>query len=138
LAFTPWTTLDDYIEMLEFVECEGLTDCIDPIQYAVRLLIPPGSALLSSSAIHPYLGALASETLSYSWRHPDARMDALHKKVAALVGQSVAEGAEDYLTFLRIKELALSVRDDRPAARVAQASPAFSRKAPRLTEPWFC
>src|SRR5206468_6829843 len=47
LAFTPWTTLDDYIEMLEFVESEGLTECIDLIQYAVRLLIPPGSALLS-------------------------------------------------------------------------------------------
>lgn len=138
LAFTPWTTLDDYIEMLGFVESEGLTECIDLIQYAVRLLIPPGSALLSRSAIHPYLGALAPETLSYSWRHPDARMDALHERVTVLVGQSVAEGAEDYLTFLRIKELALAVRDDRPAARVAQAPQAFSRKAPRLTEPWFC
>jgi len=41
VAFTPWTTLDDYIQMLNFVEEEDLIDHIDPVQYTIRLLIPP-------------------------------------------------------------------------------------------------
>ncbi|MEK7276070.1 MAG: CUAEP/CCAEP-tail radical SAM protein, partial [Chloroflexota bacterium] len=43
VAFTPWTTLVDYCDVLEFVEANGLIDHVDPVQYAIRLLIPPHS-----------------------------------------------------------------------------------------------
>src|SRR5437870_3131587 len=46
VAFTPWTTLADYFDMLDFVEAEGLIDHVDPVQYSIRLLVPPGSALV--------------------------------------------------------------------------------------------
>src|SRR5262245_57714024 len=58
VAFTPWTTLEDYRELLEFVETQGLVDAIDPVQFSIRLLVPPGSLLLESGALRPYLGAL--------------------------------------------------------------------------------
>src|SRR5262249_1316336 len=47
VAFPPWTTLDDYREMLDFVQREGLIDHVDPVQYSIRLLVPPGSLLLA-------------------------------------------------------------------------------------------
>lgn len=39
-------TLDDYLEMLRFVETQGLIRHVDPVQYSIRLLIPPDSAIL--------------------------------------------------------------------------------------------
>ncbi len=37
VAFTPWTTLEDYLELIDFVEARQLFDCIDPVHYAIRL-----------------------------------------------------------------------------------------------------
>lgn len=33
VAFTPWTTLEDYLDVLEFVEAEGLIDHVDAVQW---------------------------------------------------------------------------------------------------------
>jgi hypothetical protein len=60
VAFTPWTTLEDYLDVLEFVEAEGLIDHVDAVQYAIRLLVPPGSALLTRPAVRPFLGSRPS------------------------------------------------------------------------------
>ncbi|PYN17635.1 MAG: radical SAM protein, partial [Candidatus Rokuibacteriota bacterium] len=46
VAFTPWTTLAGYRAWLDFIATEGLVDATDPVQYALRLLVPPGSWLL--------------------------------------------------------------------------------------------
>src|SRR5207244_5650634 len=46
VPFTPWTTLDDYRELLDVVEAHALIDAIDSVQYSIRLLVPPGSLLL--------------------------------------------------------------------------------------------
>src|SRR5713226_9068149 len=51
VPFTPWTTLDDYREMLDFVERETLVDAVVPVQYSIRLLVPPGSLLAGSDAM---------------------------------------------------------------------------------------
>ena len=53
----------DYRELLDFVEAEGLSTHVDPVQFSVRLLVPPGSLLLESPAMRPYLGALVAERL---------------------------------------------------------------------------
>ena len=49
VAFTPWTSLDDYLYMLDMVEAHDLIDATDPVQLSIRLLVPPGSALLAKS-----------------------------------------------------------------------------------------
>src|SRR5207247_2595769 len=36
VPFTPWTTLDDYRELLHFVEAHALIDAIDPVQFSIR------------------------------------------------------------------------------------------------------
>ena len=60
VAFTPWTTLDDYLELCRFIRAHELEDEVDPVQLSLRLLVPPGSLLLtapdSEPNIAPYSG----------------------------------------------------------------------------------
>jgi radical SAM superfamily enzyme YgiQ (UPF0313 family) len=133
VAFTPWTTLADYLEVLEFVAEHDLIDHVDPVQFSIRLLVPPGSYLLDRPAMKPHLGPLDQASFSYRWTHPDPRMDQLHKEVSALVEKDTQAGEDPSATFYRIWALA--------GGRVADGSAALPRdrlRAPRLSEPWFC
>jgi radical SAM superfamily enzyme YgiQ (UPF0313 family) len=138
VAFTPWTTLDDYRAMLDFIEAEDLVDAVDPVQYSLRLLVPPGSLLESYPAMRLHLGPLVERAFSHAWSHPDPRMDALQAEVARLVAAAAESHADDAETFERVRTLA-----DRAAGaatpRVRGAPIHLDRvRPPRLTEPWFC
>jgi radical SAM superfamily enzyme YgiQ (UPF0313 family) len=138
VSFTPWTTLDDYLDVFEVVEREELIDHVDPVQYAIRLLIPSGSLLLERPAVQPFLGPLDQAAFSYQWTHPDPRMDELHQAVTQLVEAAAKADEDPSLTFQRVRALADAIRDGRqPAAVACHLSPRRSRP-PRLTEPWFC
>jgi len=138
VAFTPWTTLDDYLDMLEFIAAEGLVDHVDPVQYAIRLLVPPGSMLLDRPGIQPYLDSLDQAAFTYRWIHPDSRMDDLQRTVSAVV-EEAARGDEDpAITFERVRALAYTAHGERRPARVFAALPGDRSRPPRLTEPWFC
>lgn len=138
VSFTPWTTIDDYIDVLEFVESEDLIDHVDPVQYGIRLLVPPGSLLLSNPDNESWLGRLVQESFSYEWKHPDPRMDDLHMQVSALVERAAGSNEDAVETFFKIRELAYSSRgDDRPAADSRSINP-LRLRPPRLTEAWFC
>ena len=134
VPFTPWTTLDDYLEMLQFVDTHRLVYHVDPVQYAVRLLIPPGSYLLNRPETKTLSLTLDEASFSYTWAHPDARMDELHKTVNTLVENDARSGADTLETFYRIWALAADMQ--------GQPSPKQSRgvhqPAPRMTEAWFC
>jgi radical SAM superfamily enzyme YgiQ (UPF0313 family) len=137
VPFTPWAGLDDYREMLDFVEAEGLVDHVDPVQYSLRLLVPPGSLLARSPAMQPYLGPLVGRDFSYAWAHPDPRMDRLQAEVAALVAEAAARGEDAATTFYRVRaraEAAAGAAPSTPPAPPAAARP----RPPRLTESWFC
>jgi radical SAM superfamily enzyme YgiQ (UPF0313 family) len=138
VSFTPWTTLDSYIDVLEFVEAENLIDHVDPVQYTIRLLVPPGSLLLFHPALQPHLEDLTPGLFTYRWRHPDPRMDRLHQEVTGLVEKSLERGEDSFLTFLRVKELTLALRDDRQPEEVLLECPSSRVMPPRLTESWFC
>jgi radical SAM superfamily enzyme YgiQ (UPF0313 family) len=136
LPFTPWATLDDYIELLEFVAAEGLVYHVDPVQYGIRLLVPPGSTLLGRPAMRPFLGPRDPAALTYTWIHSDPRMDELQGQVMAIVERAARGGEETQATFRQVFEAA-----HRAAGR--PAPPPLPRLAPgprppRLSEPWFC
>ena len=57
---------------------------MDPVQYAIRLLVPPGSLLLTSGALDGLLDAYDDEHLGWSWHAPDPRLDVLQERIAAL------------------------------------------------------
>ena len=137
VPFTPWATSEDYLALLEWIVREDLVDLVDPIQLTIRLLVPPGSLLLSRG-IQPYLGRLDPAAFTYRWTHPDPRMDALQREVTALA-EAAARAAEDpAVTFGRIRALAYA-RVGTAAAPGGFREPPPERPIPaRLTEPWFC
>jgi len=138
IPFTPWSTLDDYLELLSFIDAEGLIDHVDPVQYTIRLLIPPGSLLLSRPAIGPFLGPLDPAAFTYRWTHPDPRMDALQRAASALVERAAGSGEDAWTTFYRLRALA-EERAGLPRTSGGVAPPPPERPIPaRLTEPWFC
>jgi hypothetical protein len=136
VPFTPWTTLDDYRAMLDFVERESLVDAVDPVQYSVRLLVPPGSLLANSSALRPHLGRLVAQDFYYEWAHPDPAMDGLHRAVTALVEEAATRDEDPSVTFGSIRNLAETTAGRPP--RPPLGLPAGRPRAPRLSEPWFC
>lgn len=137
VAFTPWTTLDDYLEVLTFVEARGLVHHIDPVQYTIRLLIPPGSALLDQPDTREWLGPLDAEAFTYRWEHPDPRMDHLYREVSALVERTTRAGWPTERIFAAVKTLAFEVAG-RPEAAPALPVVELAAPPPRLTESWFC
>ncbi len=132
VAFTPWTTLDDYLDVLDFVAAEGLIDQVDSVQYTIRLLIPPGSALLSRPAIWRFLEGLDPAAFTYRWTHPDPRMDQLQREVSALVEDAARFGEDPAVTFSRVRSVAAARAGGAPigrrhpaaAARTAHSAPA--------------
>lgn len=136
VPFTPWTTLDDYRALLEFVEAETLVDAIDSVQYAIRLLVPPGSLLLEISAMRPFLGELVPDAFYHRWTHPDRRMDRLSNAIAAAVAGAADRRDDASVTFGRVRALADEAAGATPRATAA-LDPNRARP-PRLTEPWFC
>jgi radical SAM superfamily enzyme YgiQ (UPF0313 family) len=135
VPFTPWTTLDDYGEMLDFIASHDLVDHVDPVQYGIRLLVPPGSLLLDHPEMRPHLGALRADEFSWEWTHPDPRMDALGTSVSALVADSA--GGDAFAIFERVRALVDDVRGAGPRAP-AVAPPGQRARPPRLSEAWFC
>jgi radical SAM superfamily enzyme YgiQ (UPF0313 family) len=137
VAFTPWTTLADFRELLEFIEIEGLVDAVDPVQLSIRLLVPPGSLLAESPAMRPYLGALEPRDFRYRWTHSDARMEELQAEIAALVADAARRAEDAPLTFARIRGAADRAAGAPERPMTPPPSPG-RRRPPRLTEPWFC
>jgi radical SAM superfamily enzyme YgiQ (UPF0313 family) len=136
VPFTPWTTLDDYREMLDFIDDNALIDHVDAVQYAIRLLVPPGSLLLESDAMRPHLRELVAESFYYRWTHPDPRVDRLSDRVASVVAAAADAREDGAITFARVRELA----DEAAGVRTRVRAPVDRERPrpPRLTEPWFC
>ncbi|MFL5828036.1 MAG: CUAEP/CCAEP-tail radical SAM (seleno)protein [Thermoleophilaceae bacterium] len=126
LPFTPWTSLDDVADIVEFVEAHDLVGNVDPVQWSIRLLIPEGSLVLDHDDFD--LGPYDAEALSFEWSAPDPRVDALQRELAAMVETGADFGAIRRVVF----EAAGRDPDRQPIA----AGSVEGR--PRLTEPWFC
>jgi radical SAM superfamily enzyme YgiQ (UPF0313 family) len=136
VAFTPWTTLDSYIATLEFFRARGLVAHVPPIQLAIRLLVPPHSALLAQPDAATWVGPLDAETFTHRWRHPDPRMDALYEAVAARVEQAEEGDEPPAETWDAVRALAHAAAGR--ALPDEPMPPAFRPDPPRLTEHWFC
>jgi radical SAM superfamily enzyme YgiQ (UPF0313 family) len=137
LPFTPWTTLEDYRELLTFFAEHDLAGSVDPVHFSIRLLVPPGSALLDQPETAEWLGPLDEANYTWTWRNPDPRVDALQRDVAALVERAARDGERPEETFAAITALAWGVTGETPppARRLRTAPPG---EPPRLTESWFC
>jgi radical SAM superfamily enzyme YgiQ (UPF0313 family) len=137
VAFTPWTMLDDYLDVLAFVAEHDLIHHVDPVQYTIRLLVPPGSALLAEPETRAWLGPLDEAAFTYRWDHPDPRMDALYQRVRAVVERGQRAGLGTDVLFARVRALAYQAAG-RPAPPGDAPMTSRRRPLPHLTESWFC
>ncbi len=130
LPFTPWTTLDDLVDLIDFVVAHDLVANVDPVQYTVRLLLPEGSLLLGHAAMEPHLGHYDPERLGWTWNHPDPMVDRLQQELAALVEARVEQDAS--ATFGEIDAL---IRSRTTAPHRVPRPMGPSRRAPSGTGP---
>jgi hypothetical protein len=54
MPFTPWSSLQDFIDIIDFVAVHGFVAHVDPVQYSIRLLLPPASPLLALPETPPH------------------------------------------------------------------------------------
>jgi|SRR5579883_405821 radical SAM superfamily enzyme YgiQ (UPF0313 family) len=138
LPFTPWETLESYLEMLTYFEGQHLIEHIDPVHLSIRLLIPPGSAVLQAPDAKHWLRELDSSAYTYRWQHPDPRMDDLQREIAALVEQAQLAQANPVETFFLVKQLALKAAGQEMDVTCALQAYGKRKVLPHLTETWFC
>src|ERR1700674_724846 len=74
VPFSPWTTMDSYIDLLEVIQAEGLVENVAPIQLGIRLLIPEGSRLLELEEMRRIVGTFDPQSLVYPWEHAGHRL----------------------------------------------------------------
>lgn len=134
MPFTPWTTVHDYLHLLQWIRSRELIAHVPAVQLSIRMLVPPRSALLDHADVQDWLGPLDAPNFTYRWRHPDPRMDQLHKDVARLVETRAGDDAYDL--FVAIERLAYEAAGQR--APQWQEPQVVDLPPPRLTEDWFC
>lgn len=132
VAFTPWTTIEGYVDLLHTIASLGLIEDVAPIQLAIRLLVTEGSRLLELGDIRHVVSPFDAASLTFPWSHADPAVDALQREVMATVLGTTHAGRA--ATFSAIWELA-----HRRAGREAASLPhSVSPAAPYISEPWYC
>ncbi len=126
LPFTPWTSAQHLLDLLQFVESRQLVDVTPPVQLGLRLLVPSDSPLAAPMKEMGSLVDYDQDGLTWNWRHEDPRMDALQSELASM--------AERQASFAQIKEVACRALGAEPWPDV----PAPHVHRPGLTEDWFC
>jgi radical SAM superfamily enzyme YgiQ (UPF0313 family) len=134
VAFTPWTTLDNYITFLEAIDRLSLVEHVAPIQLAIRLLVPQSSRLLTLPEVTACLEPFDPTRLVYTWRHPDPRVDLLCDEVGALVGRRLTAARREL--FADIWEVAHRLAGRASGSRAP--IPPTRAEVPFLNEPWYC
>lgn len=135
VAFTPWTTLEGYIELLGRLIELKLVESVPPIQLCIRLLVPAGSYLLNLPGFRELIQAFDPKLLGYPWRHTDPRVDRLQEQVQSFVAAADAEGQSRRQMFECIWRMAHEARD---ASAPDLEHLNLGAPIPHLSEPWYC
>ncbi len=135
VPFTPWTTLEGYIDLLTRVRDLGLINSVSPIQLVIRLLVPEGSYLLRIPGFRDRLQAFTDAILGYPWANPDPQVDVLQARLQSWVERAEGEGLDRLSAFAGLWRLAHEA-----AGRKAPplAGDCAGPHIPRLSEPWYC
>src|SRR5687768_1963454 len=135
VAFTPWTTIDGYRELLDVIQDLDLIEHVAPVQWGIRLLVTWQSRLLELPEIIERVGPFDPKTLTYPWTHRDPRVDDLQRSVMALAGVRMTQSRR--LIFDQVRALSLFKSSDHHITRSGD-SPAPRTLVPYLNEPWYC
>jgi hypothetical protein len=136
VPFTPWTTLEGYLDLLGVIEEQGVIENVAPIQLGIRLLIPEGSRLLELGEIRGVIAPFDAASLTYPWKNGDARVDLLNETVQDIAAGGERQKESRRATFERIWKAAHTVAGIAPP--VVRTTILPSAGVPFLSEPWYC
>jgi radical SAM superfamily enzyme YgiQ (UPF0313 family) len=136
VPFTPWTTVDGYLDLLQVIEQQRVIENVAPIQLGIRLLIPQGSRMLELEGVRRIVGPFDPQSLAYPWKNADPRLDALSETVQEIAAAADQQKESRPATFERIWKAAHAAAR-RSAPRI-DSSPQFHPNVPFLSEPWYC
>jgi hypothetical protein len=136
VPFTPWTTVDGYLDLLQVIEQQGVIENVAPIQLGIRLLIPEGSRILELEDVRRMVGTFDPQSLAYPWQNADPRLDALSETVQEIAAAAERQKESRQATFERVWKAA-HVTAGLPAPRINLASQSHT-VVPFLSEPWYC
>ncbi len=132
VAFTPWTTLGGYSQLLGMLEELELIQHVAPIQLAIRLLITNNSPLLDLPDIQAVIADFDPASLTWPWRHQDSRVDALQQQVMRRIGNNPRAPRREM--FDAIRGLFEGTESGAAATHASAPQPAI----PILSENWYC
>ncbi|MCL4433458.1 MAG: radical SAM protein [Actinobacteria bacterium] len=166
VPFTPWTTPDDIIDLLDMAAVFDLIPNIDTVQWSIRLLVPPGSLLLDTPANSDVFGTLDAEHLGHTWQSAYPVLDDLQVELDNLASKAALQGIDAAYAYTLIRERALEMlytshmthlphpspgtekvasagrwhdpAKDIPSPAAHLRSPIPAEMRPSLTEAWFC
>jgi len=137
VPFTPWTTMESYLDLLRTVRDLDLIENVAPIQLAIRLLIPAGSRLLELDEVKEFIEPFDAAALFYPWKHPDPRVDTLCDEIQEVVAASEKLKRSRQAIFERIWGAAHETAGQE-APRSTLTVPLARAAIPYLNEPWYC
>jgi len=130
VAFTPWTTVESYRDLLDVVEELDLVANVAPVQWGIRLLVTWQSRLLELPDIRELIGPFDRTTLTFPWRHPDPRVDELQVHAMGIAGTR-NNGSRH--------EVVAKIRAVVAPQHVSTTAPPHPRtEIPYMNEPWYC
>jgi len=135
VPFSPWTTVENYLDLLRVLYEKQLTENVAPIQLGIRLLIPAGSRMLELEEIRRAIGSFDPQSLVYPWRHSDPCVDALSEAVQEIVATSDRDKLSRTMAFGRIWIAAHRAAGIEPPTL---SHPQTAQAVPFLSEPWYC
>lgn len=136
LPFTPWTEATDVADIFSFIDEFDLFEVTEPIQLAIRLLIPKGSLVLDIPGMSGLIGEYDERALSYRWASVDPAVDELQSRLAARAERHASDGGSLTETLTDMWSMALETAGASDTEPQIPAGAITGR--PRLTEPWFC
>jgi radical SAM superfamily enzyme YgiQ (UPF0313 family) len=135
VPFSPWTTMESFLDLLRVVHGENLVENVAPIQLGIRLLIPAGSRLLELSEVQSIVGEFDPHSLVFPWWHVDPRMDALSIEIQQIAAAADAQKLSRSAAFTKIWQAAHHAAGI-AAPELATQLPSIA--VPFLSEPWYC
>jgi radical SAM superfamily enzyme YgiQ (UPF0313 family) len=136
VPFTPWTTFENYLDLLEQLRRLELIGAVAPIQLAIRLLVTAGSRLLDLEEVRERVGTFDAKSLIYPWEHSVPGIDRLCEELQDIVAAAENLKQSRAVIFEKIWRAANRAADRRIEENNLVAASATG--VPYLNEPWYC
>ncbi|HEY5617481.1 MAG TPA: CUAEP/CCAEP-tail radical SAM protein [Vicinamibacterales bacterium] len=132
IPFTPWTTLEGYVNLLDLLQELDIVEHVAPVQLGIRLLVTAESPLLDLPDVRQSVKEFDPASLTWPWRHADPRVDDLQVAVMRIVQTTGRQSrTEAFSAIVRFAREQAGLPPD--AAPVAAGTP-----VPHVSEPWYC